>query len=305
MNPLEHTRVLVGATQDQLVRWAQGIFAQAGCPDVGVALAPTDPPVGPRLGIYPIRVGVPGRSVDAQGTALVGPPELARDMPAGMPPTWLEYARVLQAALDFGLGGSQRPPPGARPRTPPIVEEMPAQLADWYRRQAEESDQWTWSGDGTLVGRPPSLTWRATSTLKVQYVAALEGGGAEIVPLLAALSTAVALQSSFSVDCAPLPVDPLLVTFSEALARSVDSKLGAELRAAVVGLGEKSRTLVSVMPNTDLSLIEAIRYFERQGRLFSPHVQLAMFVPVGATALFAPAASPAFAMRPRRQGDAE
>ncbi len=284
--------------------WARGIFAQAGCPDVAAALGPSDAPKGPRLALYAIRVGVPGRSNDAQGTALVGPPELPRDMPAGMPPAWVEYTRVLQLGLDLAFGG-QRAPAGARARLPPMVEEMPAPLAAWYRERAAETDQWTWTGEGSLVGRPPSLTWRASGTLKVHYIAALEGAGVETVPLLAALSGALSLQSSFVVESVPLPVDPLLVSFTEALAKFVDAALAAELRAAVIGLGGRSRTVVSVMPHNDLSLHEAIGIFERQGRLFSPHIQLAMFVPVGATALFAPASAPTYAARARRQGDPE
>jgi hypothetical protein len=151
---------------------------------------------------------------------------------------------------------------------------------------------------GRRGARAPTITWRPGAPLKIQYLATLEGAGAETVPLLSVMSSSFYLQSSFTVETPSLPVDPLLVSFAEALAQASPEPVAAELRATVTALQAPVRALVSVMPNAELTFLEASRWFDGHGRPYSPHLQFAVFVPVGSTALFSPTAAPSYSAAP-------
>ncbi len=295
MNVLEHTRQVAARAQADLRVWLAAILADAGAGTVSVALSPTDIPTTPRLALHPIRVGVPGRSVDVQGVSLLAPSDSVREAPQGVSPVWIEYARCLRACMEpVFFAGAGRPPPGARPRMPTALADVPAPMARWYEARASESEDWIFAIDGKRVVRSPALTYRPGGMLKAQYFVTLDAFGDDAVPLLAALSSSFAFQSSFSVDAPPLPVDPLIGSFSEALAASVPQELGGELTLAVGALRQPTRTVVAVMPHSEFTFSEALRFFDRQGLPYAPHVQIAVFVPVGATAMFSPTAAPQY-----------
>lgn len=286
------TRTSVRLVQDGLQSWFDAVVAGASAPDA--------PSCHARLA--PFRVVSAGRSMDVQGLSLLTPAELARDAPAGVPSPWLALARQLSGALEQVFPRPDaRPGPASRPRPAPTLDALPAPLGAWYREQAAASDAWTWRYDAVTFARAPSLMWRPSVQLRLGYLLSLDGPPEEQVPVLGAICAELAYVNTVQVRLPPTPFDPLLASY----ARAIGASVGQDFGGLLAQLSEDTVLDVSVSPTADLTINQLAQMATTLGRGGVPHLQIATALNVGGGAVFAPAAVPSYAGRPRRPGDPE
>lgn len=297
MSSLRHIADVSRAAQLALQAWSRRIAGEAGVP---LAAAPG----GARIGVYPLRAGVLGRSGDAQGLPLMVPPELTRDPPAGVGADWLMLAKALQAALDvYFPRADARPGPPSRPRPAPPLDQLPKPLAAWYRARAGGAEEWTWTLDRVEMARVPALTWRAPVNVRLGWLLAFEGLGDDALPLAAAVAAALAFDNSFEVRVPPIAYDAELPAFLEALAQCSTAELAEPLRACAGRLDACPPTILSVGPGSDLSVSQINQLAVAGGRAEVPHLHVTIGLSAGAVARFVPSAVPAYAGSHRRPGE--
>lgn len=292
------TRAALSVAQRRLGEWAVEALRSAGVPVLGLSIGAA-PATGTWVLLLPLRIGTPGRSLDGGGTPLLSPPESNRDGPRHMPPAWADLARLIQAAVDPLI--PRLDTRTQRPVAAPPAADLPRPLADWYRAAPPG-----WCGDAPLHRvRPPTLSWSAGTTLRVDYLLAVQAPPEELVPCMGVLSTALIHAGGIEIDGTPVSLDGPLAEFVEALAASALEPEAAALRATLDAALAPPPLRVALGFASDLSTPEIARVMNHFGAAAFPYLTPAIQLLAGPELHFAPSGQPNLRSRAHKRGEAE
>lgn len=274
----EHVARVSAAVHDELIRWTGGLLKQAGLEAVDVwGRFPPEGTVRSHLVLFPYRVGPEPKMLEnAPGSSIVTrDPTSAKQIL--IPKPWLDLGRLLVVGMEkffpeAGLIDSPR-----RPNTSPYprVDALPDALRDWYASRVGEEQAWVVEDLGENYARPPAVQWRPGITVMAHYLAVAGDAGrgvqdrtSEAPPLslsaLSVLTVGIQLERLIRVELPPMPFDPRLISYGEALAQGLrglsedeDAQAAAdELTTVLKTLQSPALYRFDITPVHDLSMQE-------------------------------------------------
>lgn len=308
MKTYSHVATVTREVHDALMRWARRLLQEAGMDTVQVyGQFPPGGTVASHLVLFPYRVGPDPKMVEsAPGVSLLTARTASNDRVGLIPRPWVELGEALAQGLDAHfrptpqVGAGRRLSEDAVPY--PRVSSLPEPLRAWYLRIAETEgadSRWVVRASGDLYAIPPALTWRPGIVVTARYIAVVgepgrgtsEGTSASAPIGLAALSVLTAglhLENTMAVRLAPLPCDPELHRFTEALAASSGDGLPPRLSAALEATQREGDLPVSIFPMHDLTNHEFALLMQALQKPLQAALNLQLRLQLAAQVLFAP-----------------
>lgn len=308
MKTYSHVATVTREVHDALMRWARRLLQEADMDTVQVyGQFPPSGTVASHLVLFPYRVGPDPKMVEsAPGVSLLTSRAPAVDRVGLIPRPWLDLGEALAHGLDAHfrptpqVGGGRRSPGDALPY--PRVAALPEPLRAWYERisEAQGADsRWVVRASDELYAIPPALTWRPGIVVTARYIAVVgepgrgtsEGTSASAPIGLAALSVLTAglhLENTMQVRLAPLPCEPELVQFTEALAASTGDGTPARLTTALEATQREGDLPVSIFPMHDLTNHEFALLMQALQKPLQAALNLQLRLQLAAQVLFAP-----------------
>ena len=150
-----------------------------------------------------------------------------------------------------------------RPHPAPSVDKLPQPLADWYTQQGDTGTATSWLTElkGKKFARLPSMFWKSGISLRLQYLVVVgEGarGTAErkapiAVRALSVFTAGASLQRALNVRIPPIPFDPVIPSYLEAVAACLPEEEQAVMQKAIKQLTRKISTQITLLPGSNLS----------------------------------------------------
>ncbi len=299
MDATAYTFLALRRVHGRLVDWLHEVLERAGVPEAQVypRFMPDDHAT-PHLVVLPYQVQPFPKMMENDEIPLMAAPA---DWKYSVPEAWLRLGGHIGETITELFSVKEANP---RPRPGKLMSELPAPLAAWYATRPVDAkgQEWTLESPGGLLARAPSLGWRRQLPLEARYLVfasnhllpVAPGETTSVMfglPALGAIFVGLQQERTLSVMLPPHELDPMLVSFVEALAQCVSPERAAELRQGVAWASSEQRHRMSLVPQQEVTA-EGLSHIVRAHNRPPTMVNLfAVHFLAGGGAVFAPSST--------------
>lgn len=276
---LEHTARVTNLVHDELIHWVSSLLKDARLEAVDVwGRFPPEGTVRSHLVLFPYRVGPEPKNLEnARGASIMTTEAFPSDKIGKVPVPWRNLGRHLLDAVNLLYPEAGYLDTPARPMVMPYpkVDDLAPALKAWYLAQpVDGEDPFVLRDETGLYGRPPSLRWKPGISVWSHYIAVAGDPGrgvsdrtSDAPPLslaaLSVLTVGIQLVRNLFVELPPMPFDPQLRTYLEAVRDALKSHpnpdagpLHEHMVDALAALDRTARYDFAVLPVHDLTMHE-------------------------------------------------